>query len=101
MYIILDKANKLKWAGVLQKLIPSLPQEERNLALLLLENMKAKFGNFTQKQDSLPGKLTIPSLPFLPLTLLPFSYFLSYYFFSWALYGSDNVDSAVDLNYTV
>eukprot|EP00026_Physarum_polycephalum_P003151 Phypoly_transcript_03160.p1 GENE.Phypoly_transcript_03160~~Phypoly_transcript_03160.p1 ORF type:complete len:475 (-),score=55.20 Phypoly_transcript_03160:75-1499(-) len=62
LYVILDKSNKTRWAGVLQKMIPSLPQEERSLALLILENMKAKFGNFTHKQESVPVGLSMAQI---------------------------------------
>jgi len=58
LYLILDTQNQTKWATVLQKLIPSLPSEERKLIAALTENMKTKFGDFSPKQESVPVGVT-------------------------------------------
>jgi len=55
LFLILDIANKTKWASVMHKMLPNLPVEERNLATRILENMKTKFGDFTLKQDTVAG----------------------------------------------
>jgi len=58
LYLILDVRNQSKWASVLQKLVPSLPSEEKKLIGVLTENMKVKFGDFSPKQGLSAGGVT-------------------------------------------